>query len=110
LYPSSEFSLVFLNIGSDNGFAGISPAGRARTKPLVAMTAHASRPPAPQTVTTPSDGYLRSADFPHSAGERGQPGYRKEGQGRTANAQSLPSTTPQESCTIADEGVILDPM
>ena len=27
---------------------------------------------------------------------------------RTANGQSLWSTAPQETCTIADEGVILD--
>jgi hypothetical protein len=71
LYPSSEFSLDFLNIGSDNGFAGNEPGGPSATKPLVAMTAHASRLPGPQTVTTPSESHLRPADFPLSAGEHG---------------------------------------
>jgi hypothetical protein len=71
LYPSSEFPLDFLNIGSDNGLPAVSPAGRAAAKPLVAMTAHASRPPAPQTATTPPAGHLRPAEFALSTGEPG---------------------------------------
>jgi hypothetical protein len=71
LYPSSEFPLDFLNIGSDNGLPAVSPAGRAAAKPLVAMTAHASRPPAPLTATTPPAGYLRPAAFALGTGERG---------------------------------------
>jgi hypothetical protein len=69
-YPSSEFSLDFLNIGSDNSLAGDERGGWSATKPLVAVTAHASRPPAPQTVTTPPTGHLRVAKFASGTGER----------------------------------------
>jgi len=107
LYPSSEFSLDFLIAASDNGFAAISLAGRAAAKSLVATTAHASRPPIPRTVTTPSAGQLRPADFPLSAGDRDRTGYGKRRPGTHRQWQSLPSITPQETCTIADERVIL---
>jgi hypothetical protein len=88
LYPSSEFSLIFLNISSHNGFAGLSPAGQARTKPLVAMTAHASRPSVPQTVTTPSEGHLRPADFGSTRVSAASLGPEEKVKGRTACAQS----------------------
>jgi hypothetical protein len=58
LYPSSDF-LDFLNIGSDNGLPVMSAAAGRPQKPLVAMTAHASRPPAAQIATTPTAGHFR---------------------------------------------------
>jgi hypothetical protein len=80
-YPSSEFSLDFLNIGSDNSFAGDERGGWSATKPLVAMTAHASRPLAPQTVTTPPTGHLRLAEFASARVSPANVGTEREGQG-----------------------------
>jgi hypothetical protein len=63
--------LDFLNIGSDNGLPGDERGDRPSTKPPVAMTAHASRPPAAQIATTPSAGHFRSAGFGFSTDECG---------------------------------------
>jgi hypothetical protein len=108
LNPSSELSLDFLIIGSDTGFADEQPGGPAATKPLVAMTAHASRPLVPQIVTTPSAGQLRPADFRSARMSAASLGTEREDQG-THRQWAVPGTTaPQETCTIADESVILD--
>jgi hypothetical protein len=72
------------------------------------MTAHASRPLVPQIVTTPSAAQLRPADF-RSARVSAATRVREEKiKARIANVKSLVSSTPQETCTIAGEGVILD--
>jgi hypothetical protein len=63
--------LDFLNIGSDNGLPGDEPSDGPPAKPLVAMTAHASRPSAAQIATTPSAGHFPVVRVGFSTGERG---------------------------------------
>jgi hypothetical protein len=80
-YPSSEFSLNFLNIGSDNSFADDERGGWSATKPLVAMTAHASRLPAPQTVTTPPTAIYSRPSLRPARVSAANVGTEREGQG-----------------------------
>jgi len=50
-------------------------------KPLVAMTAHASRPSAAQTATTPPAGHFRSAELASARVSAVNLGTETEGQG-----------------------------
>src|SRR5689334_14399078 len=72
------------------------------------MIAHASRPALSQTATTPLAGNLRLNDFGEAGVNHGQGGYVHPRAPHSPGTRPWAAFAPPWTCTIADEGVILD--
>src|SRR5690349_8429049 len=72
------------------------------------MIAHASRPTPSQTATTPLAGNLRLNDFGPVGVNHGQDEYVHPGAPHSPGNRRRAAFATPRTCTIADEGVILD--